>query len=61
MRDRFLPGLIDRQDIGAIELPPRKDALIPFALTLMDEPFELTGKAANRIRRAIYQTFAGLV
>jgi len=47
--------------IGAIELPPRKDALIPFALTLMNEPFELTGKAANRIRRAIYQTFAGLV
>jgi cephalosporin hydroxylase len=47
--------------IGAIELPSRKDALIPFALSLMDEPFELTGKAASRIRRAVYESFAELV
>jgi predicted O-methyltransferase YrrM len=46
--------------IGAIELPRRKDALIPFALDLMAEPFEITGKTANRIRRALYRSFADL-
>jgi predicted O-methyltransferase YrrM len=47
--------------IGAIELPQRNDALIPFALNLMEEPFEITGKAAKRIRRALYESFADLV
>ena len=47
--------------IGAIELPQEKGALIPFALDLMDEPFELTGKAAKRARRALYQSFVELV
>jgi cephalosporin hydroxylase len=47
--------------IGAIELPSRKDALIPFALTLMNEPFEVTGNAAKRAHRALYQSFAELV
>ena len=47
--------------IGAIELPRRKDALVPFALELMKEPFEITGKTAKRIRRALYQSFADLV
>jgi hypothetical protein len=47
--------------IGAIELPPRKDALIPFALDLMDEPLELTGKAAKRARRALYHSVVELI
>jgi predicted O-methyltransferase YrrM len=47
--------------IGAIELPPRKDSLIPFALDLMEEPFELTGKSARRARRALYRSIAELV
>jgi predicted O-methyltransferase YrrM len=47
--------------IGAIELPLHKDALIPFALELMEEPFELTGKAAKRVRHALYESFADLV
>lgn len=47
--------------IGAIELPLRKEALIPFALELMREPFEITGKSAERARRAIYESFADLV
>ena len=47
--------------IGAVELPRRKDALVPFALELMEEPFEVTGKAAKRIRRALYQSFADLL
>jgi hypothetical protein len=47
--------------IGAIELPRKKDALIPFALDLMQEPFEITGKAAKRIRRSLYESFADLI
>jgi predicted O-methyltransferase YrrM len=47
--------------IGAIELPPRLDALIPFARELMQQPFEVTGKAAQRVRGALYRSFANLV
>ena len=47
--------------IGAIEIPSPKAALIPFALGLMNEPFEVTGKTAKRIRSALYQSFADLV
>jgi predicted O-methyltransferase YrrM len=47
--------------IGAIELPARSDALIPFALELMQEPFEVTGKAGQRVRGALYRSLAGLV
>ena len=46
--------------IGAIELPVGKDSLIPFALGLMNNPFEVSGKTAERLRRALYQTFATL-
>jgi predicted O-methyltransferase YrrM len=46
--------------IGAIELPARKADLIPFSLSLMEEPLEITGKAAKRARRALYQGLAGL-
>jgi hypothetical protein len=47
--------------IGAIELPPRLDSLIPFAFDLMDKPFELTGSAAERACRALYRSFAELM
>lgn len=47
--------------IGAIELPPRLASLIPFALELMQEPSELTGKAAQRARAALYRSLAALV
>lgn len=47
--------------IGAIELPVRKDRLVPFALDLMDRPFEITGKSAKCAQRALYQSFAGLL
>lgn len=47
--------------IGAIELPSPKDALIPLALSLMEQPFEVTGKAAKRARRAVYESFSDLV
>lgn len=47
--------------IGAIELPARQADLIPFSLSLMEEPLEVTGKAAKRARRALYQSLAELV
>jgi predicted O-methyltransferase YrrM len=47
--------------IGAVELPTRLDALLPFALELMGEPFEVIGNTAKRIRRALYQSFGALV
>jgi len=46
--------------IGAIELPENNEALIPFALELMKEPFEITGDSAKRVRRALYQSFLEL-
>lgn len=48
-------------NIGAVQLPDRKDALIPFAWRLMSLPFEITGKAAGRARRALHQSVAELV
>jgi predicted O-methyltransferase YrrM len=51
---------IRSRHIGAIELPLSHRALIPFAVSLMNEPFEVAGKAAKRARRALYQTFADL-
>jgi predicted O-methyltransferase YrrM len=47
--------------IGAIELPARLDALLPFALSLMEQPFEVTGQTAKRIRRALSESFADLL
>jgi cephalosporin hydroxylase len=46
--------------IGAIELPARKAALIPFALNLMEQPFEVSGHAAKRARLALYRSFLEL-
>ena len=39
----------------------RKDALVPFALDLMQQPFEVTGKSAQRVRRDIYERFTDLL
>jgi predicted O-methyltransferase YrrM len=48
-------------NIGAVQLPADKSALIPFALRLMTVRFEIEGKAAARARRALYQSFGELV
>jgi hypothetical protein len=47
-------------NIGAVQLPEDKSALIPFALRLMAMPFELDNPAP-RVWRALYQSFAELV
>jgi Methyltransferase domain len=59
--DRWPFRKIRSLHIGAIELPPRKDTLIPFALDLMNEPFEITGKSAQRARCEVYQSFTALL
>ncbi len=48
-------------NIGAVQLPDDKSALIPFAWRLMSVPFEVTGKAATRARRALYRSFGELI
>lgn len=47
--------------IGAIELPRQLDALVPFSLELMRLPFELSGRAASRAGRALYESFTELL
>ena len=47
--------------IGAIKLPAQKEVLVPFALQLMKQPFEVQGKAASRARRALHQSFVDLL
>ena len=46
--------------IGAIELPAQKEVIVPFALELMKQPFEVSGKAAKRARRALCRSFVDL-
>ena len=48
---------------GAIRVAPTifRRALIPFALELMNEPFEIAGKAGKRIRPALYESFTRLL
>jgi cephalosporin hydroxylase len=48
-------------NIGAIQLPNDKRALIPFALRLMSIPFEIEEKALERGSRALYQSFEALL
>jgi Methyltransferase domain len=46
--------------IGAIQLPNEKRALITFALNLMEIPFEVEDEAMRRARQTIYKTFLEL-
>jgi predicted O-methyltransferase YrrM len=58
--DRWPFRKISGGKIGAVQLPAEKTALIPFGLRLLSMPFESTGRAARRARRALYQSFAEL-
>jgi predicted O-methyltransferase YrrM len=59
--DRWPFRKIRSFQIGAIELPRGTSALIPFALDLMKEPFEISGATARRTRTSFYRSFAELV
>jgi predicted O-methyltransferase YrrM len=51
---------ISAGDIGAVEIPPDKSALIPCALRLMSVPFEIPDEARARTRRTLYKSFREL-
>lgn len=53
-------------NIGAVQMPNDKRALVPFAMRLMAEPFEIESGAtetakSKRARRAFYQSLSDLV
>ena len=48
-------------NIGAVQLPPDKSALIPFALRLMSAPFEINNGSAEATRRALHRSFDALI
>ncbi len=52
-------------NIGAVQMPNDKSALVPFALQLMAEPFEIDDDAkarkGQRVRRALYQSLSDLL
>jgi predicted O-methyltransferase YrrM len=59
--DRWPFRKISGGNIGAIQLPDEKSALIPFALRLMRLQFEITGKDARRTPLALYQSLFELL
>jgi hypothetical protein len=58
--DRWPFRKLNGGQIGAIQLPDEKRALIPFALNLMEIPFEVEDEAMRRARQKIYRTFLEL-
>lgn len=48
-------------NIGAVQLPNEKSALIPFALRLMSVPYEIEGNSAKALHRALHQSFEALL
>jgi predicted O-methyltransferase YrrM len=48
-------------NIGAVQLPEARSALIPFALRLMSRPWEIKGNSAHAVRRAFHRSFEALV
>lgn len=58
--DRWPFRKISGGQIGAIQVPGEKRALITFALNLMEIPFEVEDEAMRRARQTIYKTFLEL-
>jgi predicted O-methyltransferase YrrM len=48
-------------NVGAIQLPDEKRALVPFGLRLMRLQFEITGKDARRTQLALYKSLLELL
>jgi predicted O-methyltransferase YrrM len=48
-------------NIGAVQLPNEKSALIPFALRLMSRPYEIKGGSAQAVHRELHRSFEALV
>jgi len=54
-------GKISGGNIGAVQLPPEKSALIPFALRLMSVPYEVKTEGPKTLNRALHRSFDALV
>ena len=48
-------------NIGAVQMPRDKSALIPFALQLMSIPFEIHDEHARSTRRVLYESLGKLI
>jgi predicted O-methyltransferase YrrM len=59
--DRWPFRKIRGGNIGAVQLPEQKSALIPFALRMMSIRFETVEKQARSTRRALYESLGQLV
>ena len=47
-------------NIGAVQLPHEKSALLPFALRMMSIQFEVVRRQARATRRALYESLGAL-
>jgi predicted O-methyltransferase YrrM len=54
-------GKISSANIGAVQMPGEKTAIIPMALRLMKLPFEMSVASHRKIRRALYGSVAELL
>ena len=54
-------GKISGGNIGAVQLPPEKSALIPFALRLMSVPYEVKSERPKTLNSALHRSFDALV
>ena len=52
---------ISGENIGAVQMPGEKPALIPMVLQLMELPFEMDASSHARLRAALYRGLADLV
>ncbi|MFZ3373984.1 MAG: class I SAM-dependent methyltransferase [Chthoniobacterales bacterium] len=59
--DRWPFQKISGGNIGAVQLPEQKSALIPFTLRMMSIRFETAEKQARSTRRALYESLGQLV
>jgi predicted O-methyltransferase YrrM len=59
--DRWPFQKISGGNIGAVQLPEQKSALIPLTLRLMSTQFEISDKHARSARGALYQGLGGLL
>jgi hypothetical protein len=48
-------------NIGAVQMPARKTAIVPTALRLMKLPFEMKLSSHPRVRRELYESLVPLL
>jgi predicted O-methyltransferase YrrM len=58
---RYPFSKISGRNIGAVQIPDKKSALIPMAFSLMEMPFEMAASSHARLRTALHDSIADLV